>query len=168
MEMLSLLFSSADACRLTLDPSTARVELSLSLRRAGGRHTRGNPCPDHPDRFDFFPPSAVQRRSPRDPLLLGGSGGSGKSPERALIGVTCRGVPRKGEGSHSLLGAAVTSPGAWNLVTSTTGPCTMGGALQNVTPIYRQTTEVWGSFYPQSRGVPGLDGRHSVLLRDLL
>ena len=91
--------SPSDACDLTLDPNTAHRELSLSEDNrkvvwAGGDQS----YPDHPDRFD----SQYQ--------VLGREALTGRCywkvewEGRVNIGVTYRGITRRGGGDDSRLG----------------------------------------------------------------
>jgi hypothetical protein len=91
--------SPSDACDLTLDPNTAYRELSLSEdNRKVTRVEEFQSYPDHPDRFD-----------PR-PQVLGREALTGRcywEVERGGvvgIGVTYRGITRRGEGDDSRLG----------------------------------------------------------------
>ncbi|XP_030204886.1 uncharacterized protein LOC115537252 isoform X2 [Gadus morhua] len=89
-----------DACELTLDPNTANRELYLSEdNRKVKRDGRDHSYPDHPERFD----SQAQ--------VLGREALTGRcywEVERkgdVFIGVTYRGITRRGGGYDSLLGA---------------------------------------------------------------
>ena len=91
--------SPSDACDLTLDPNTAYRELSLSEdNRKVTRVGEVQSYPDHPDRFDSWP------------LVLGREALTGRcywEVEReggVEIGVTYRGITRRGGGNDSWLG----------------------------------------------------------------
>ncbi|XP_066547585.1 NACHT, LRR and PYD domains-containing protein 3 [Amia ocellicauda] len=88
------------ACRLTLDPNTAHSRLSLSEgNRKATRGTVDQPHPDHPERFDGY----IQ--------VLCTEGLTGRcyweaewSGEWADIGVSYKGISRKGGGDDCGLG----------------------------------------------------------------
>ena len=91
--------SPSDACDLTLDPNTAHRELSLSEdNRKVTRVGEDQSYPDHPDRFDPYP------------QVLGREALTGRcywEVERegwVEIGVTYRGITRRGLGGDSELG----------------------------------------------------------------
>ena len=91
--------SPSDACDLTLDPNTAHRVLSLSEgNRKVTRVGEDQSYPDHPDRFD----SLVQ--------VLGREALTGRCywevewDGAAVIGVTYRGITRRGGGDDSRLG----------------------------------------------------------------
>ncbi|XP_072567034.1 uncharacterized protein [Paramormyrops kingsleyae] len=87
------------SCQLTLDPNTANRSLSLS--EGNRKVTRGaeQPYPDHPERFDDWCPQVLCRES-----LTGRCYWEAEWDGReALIGVTYKGIERKG-GSDCLLG----------------------------------------------------------------
>ncbi|XP_078142769.1 uncharacterized protein LOC139917061 isoform X2 [Centroberyx gerrardi] len=84
------------ACELTLDPNTAHRKLLLS--EDNRKVTEEQPYPDHPERFDCC-----------DQLLCrnGLTGRCYWEVERkgeVHIGVTCRGISRRGEGADCKLG----------------------------------------------------------------
>uniref|UniRef100_A0A8C5CTL1 B30.2/SPRY domain-containing protein n=1 Tax=Gadus morhua TaxID=8049 RepID=A0A8C5CTL1_GADMO len=88
-----------DACDLTLDPNTAHRDLSLSEDNRKVTWVREDQSyPDHPDRFDTWP------------QVLGREALTGRcywEVERegwVDIGVTYRGITRRGEGADSRLG----------------------------------------------------------------
>ncbi|KAM6945654.1 protein NLRC3-like [Aplochiton taeniatus] len=89
-----------EACDLTLDPNTAHRNLSLSEEnRKVTRRIEEQPYPDHPERFDF-----------RHQVLcregLTGSHWYWEVERRGVvsIGVTYRGINRRGEGEDCRLG----------------------------------------------------------------
>ena len=91
--------SPSDACDLTLDPNTAGRHLSLSEdNRKVTQVGADQSYPDHPDRFDSWP------------QVLGREALTGRcywEVERegwVVIGVTYRGITRRGEGDNSRLG----------------------------------------------------------------
>ncbi|KAK0151417.1 E3 ubiquitin/ISG15 ligase TRIM25 [Merluccius polli] len=99
MEMKKLRDLNQDACELTLDPNTAHRRLSLSEdHREVKKAEEHQSYPDHPERFD----SRAQ--------VLCREGLTGRcywEVERrgcVAIGVTYRGITRRGEGRDSLLG----------------------------------------------------------------
>ncbi|XP_059911410.1 NLR family CARD domain-containing protein 3-like isoform X2 [Gadus macrocephalus] len=96
------------ACELTLDPNTPREGLSLSEdNRKVTRPADYQLFPDHPDRFDYW--FQVLCRE----VLTGRHYWEVEWEKRVEIGVTYRGITRKGEGDKSLLGRNNMS---WTLV----------------------------------------------------
>ncbi|XP_064818049.1 NACHT, LRR and PYD domains-containing protein 3-like isoform X2 [Oncorhynchus masou masou] len=99
------------ACDLTLDPNTAHRLLSLSEEnRKVTRRRQEQPYPDHPERFGY-------RKQ-----VLCREGLTGRcywevewSGRRAVIGVTYKGISRRGEGEDSLIG---WNDKSWSLVCS--------------------------------------------------
>ena len=90
---------SPDACELTLDPNTAHRDLSLSednrkVTRVGEQQS----YPDHPERFDSWP-QVLSRES-----LTGRCYWEVEWEGWVDIGVTYRGITRRGEGDDSRLG----------------------------------------------------------------
>ena len=91
--------SPSDACDLTLDPNTAHRLLSLSEgNRKVTRVGEVQSYPDHPDRFDYW--SQVLGRE----ALTGRCYWEVEWEGRVLIGVTYRGITRRGRGDDSRLG----------------------------------------------------------------
>uniref|UniRef100_A0A8C5CTM8 B30.2/SPRY domain-containing protein n=1 Tax=Gadus morhua TaxID=8049 RepID=A0A8C5CTM8_GADMO len=91
--------SPSDACDLTLDPNTAHRRLSLSEdNRKVTLVEEDQSYPDHPDRFDSWP------------LVLGREALTGRCywevewKGEVEIGVTYRGITRRGGGGDSELG----------------------------------------------------------------
>ncbi|KAK0133807.1 NLR family CARD domain-containing protein 3 [Merluccius polli] len=88
-----------DACGLTLDPNTAHRRLSLSEDHREVMEVREDQShPDHPERFDSCPQVLCRE---------GLTGRCYWEVERrgiVTIGVTYRGITRRGEGDDSLLG----------------------------------------------------------------
>ncbi|CAL8302065.1 unnamed protein product [Gadus morhua 'NCC'] len=95
------------ACELTLDPNTARIGLSLSEDNRKVTRPGNQLFPDHPDRFDYW--FQVLCRE----VLTGRHYWEVEWEKRVEIGVTYRGITRKGEGDKSLLGRNNMS---WTLV----------------------------------------------------
>ncbi|KAK0145253.1 NLR family CARD domain-containing protein 3 [Merluccius polli] len=91
--------SRGHACELTLDPNTANRDLSLSEdHRKVMRVRKYQSYPDHPERFDFWPQVLCRE---------GLAGRCYWEVERrgcVAIGVTYRGITRRGKGDDSLLG----------------------------------------------------------------
>lgn len=92
-------FSLSDACELTLDPNTANTHLSLSEdNRTVTLVKEQQPYPDHPERFHHWK------------QLLCTNSLSGRcywEVERkgcVFIGVTYRGIKRRGKGADCYLG----------------------------------------------------------------
>ncbi|XP_072567655.1 NLR family CARD domain-containing protein 3-like [Paramormyrops kingsleyae] len=88
------------SCQLTLDPNTANRYVSLS--EGNRKATRGEeqPYPDHPERFDIWP-QVLCRES-----LTGRCYWEAEwSGDVAWIGVTYKGIRRKGDSDDCLLGA---------------------------------------------------------------
>ncbi|XP_035253775.1 NACHT, LRR and PYD domains-containing protein 3-like [Anguilla anguilla] len=99
-------------CQLTLDPNSASRELSLSEGNKKVTHTPGReePCPDHPERFEFVP-QVVCRESVCERCYweaeFSVSEGGGVS-----IAVTYKGISRKGRGSDCRFG---DNKNSWSL-----------------------------------------------------
>ncbi|XP_019906348.3 NLR family CARD domain-containing protein 3-like [Esox lucius] len=86
-------------CDLTLDPNTVNRNLSLSEENRKVTWREEQPYPDHPERFDYWP------------LVLCREGLSGRcywevewSRRKVRIGVTYKGINRRGGGVDCLLG----------------------------------------------------------------
>uniref|UniRef100_A0A3B3SZ61 B30.2/SPRY domain-containing protein n=1 Tax=Paramormyrops kingsleyae TaxID=1676925 RepID=A0A3B3SZ61_9TELE len=93
------------SCQLTLDPNTANRELSLS---GGNRKVtwgeEEQPYPDHPERFDWEPQVLCRESlTGRCYWEAEWDGGGAWIGDEAWIGVTYKGIGRKGE-SDCLLG----------------------------------------------------------------
>ncbi|XP_030216300.1 tripartite motif-containing protein 16 [Gadus morhua] len=87
------------ACELTLDPNTAHRRISLSEdNRKVTRVGEDQSCPDHPDRFDWWP--QVLGRE----VLTGRCYWEVEKEGWVGIGVTYRGITRRGGGGDSRLG----------------------------------------------------------------
>ncbi|CAL8290530.1 unnamed protein product [Lota lota] len=87
------------ACELTLDPNTAYRHLSLSEdNRKGTRVIEDQSYPDHPERFDYWPQVLCREG------LTGRCYWEVEWEGRVAIGVTYRGIPRRGGGDDSSLG----------------------------------------------------------------
>uniref|UniRef100_A0A8C5A3G4 Tripartite motif-containing protein 16-like n=1 Tax=Gadus morhua TaxID=8049 RepID=A0A8C5A3G4_GADMO len=96
------------ACDLTLDPNTAYRELSLfEDNRKVTRVEEDQSYPDHPDRFDSWP-QVLGREA-----LTGHCYWEVEWEGRVEIGVTYRGITRRGGGGDSELGGNNKS---WSLV----------------------------------------------------
>ena len=91
--------SPSDACDLTLDPNTAHRRLSLSedTRKVTGVG-EDQSYPDHPDRFDYW------RQVLGREALTGRCYWEVKWGGGVEIGVTYRGITRRGRGGDSGLG----------------------------------------------------------------
>uniref|UniRef100_UPI003AAE97E4 uncharacterized protein n=1 Tax=Centroberyx gerrardi TaxID=166262 RepID=UPI003AAE97E4 len=103
----------SDACELTVDPNTAHRKLSLSEdNRKVTAMREEQPYPDHPERFDYWP------------LVLCRNGLTGRCywevERKGLvdIGVTYRGIRRKGDCADCRLGQNDKS---WSLFCSDKG-----------------------------------------------
>ena len=91
--------SPSDACDLTLDPNTAHRGHSLSEdNRKVTWVGEDRSYPDHPDRFDSWP-QVLGREA-----LTGRCYWEVEWEGMVLIGVTYRGITRRGGGDGSLLG----------------------------------------------------------------
>uniref|UniRef100_A0AAZ3S627 NACHT domain-containing protein n=1 Tax=Oncorhynchus tshawytscha TaxID=74940 RepID=A0AAZ3S627_ONCTS len=141
------------ACDPTLDPNTAHRLLSLTEdNRKVTRSRETQPYPDHQDRFEVW-----QQVLCREGLTgrcyweVEGSGGL------ADIGVTYKGISRRGRGNDCVIGSNDKS---WSLFFSDK----RYNARHNNAHI---TLDVPLQL-PQSRSVSGLASRHSVLLQSLL
>ncbi|CAL8337388.1 unnamed protein product [Arctogadus glacialis] len=87
------------ACELTLDPNTAHRELSLSEdNRKVTQVGEDQSYPDHPERFDYRP-QVLGREA-----LTGRCYWEVEWEGPVFIGVTYRGIPRRGGGGDSRLG----------------------------------------------------------------
>uniref|UniRef100_A0AAZ3SQK4 Uncharacterized protein n=1 Tax=Oncorhynchus tshawytscha TaxID=74940 RepID=A0AAZ3SQK4_ONCTS len=98
-------------CDLTLDPNT--VNSLLSLSEENRKVTRGRedqPYPNHPERFDYR--KQVLCREGLTGCCYWEVEWSGR---RAVIGVTYKGISRRGEGEDSLIG---WNDKSWSLVCS--------------------------------------------------
>ncbi|XP_072567648.1 NACHT, LRR and PYD domains-containing protein 3-like isoform X3 [Paramormyrops kingsleyae] len=88
------------SCQLTLDPNTANSRLSLSERNRKVTWGAERPYPDHPERFDYWY-QVLCRES-----LTGRCYGEAEwSGDGAQIGVTYKGIGRKGDSADCVLGA---------------------------------------------------------------
>ena len=91
--------SPSDACDLTLDPNTANGHLSLSEdNRKVTEVEEDQSYPDHPERFDSWP-QVLGREA-----LTGRCYWEVEWDIMADIGVTYRGITRRGGGGDSRLG----------------------------------------------------------------
>ncbi|KAK0136778.1 NLR family CARD domain-containing protein 3 [Merluccius polli] len=87
------------ASGLTLDPNTAYKHLSLSEdHREVKRVEEDQSYPDHPERFDYWPQVLCREG------LTGRCYWEVKRKIRVYIGVTYRGITRRGKGDDSILG----------------------------------------------------------------
>ncbi|CAL8290534.1 unnamed protein product [Lota lota] len=87
------------ACELTLDPNTAHREFSLSEdNRKVTRVREEQSYPDHPERFDSYPQVLCREG------VTGHCYWEVESEGDVLIGVTYRGITRRGGGADSWLG----------------------------------------------------------------
>ncbi|CAL8290358.1 unnamed protein product [Lota lota] len=87
------------ACELTLDPNTAHRELSLSEdNRKVTRVREDQSYPDHPERFDYWYQVLCREG------LTGRCYWEVEWEGRVAIGVTYRGITRRGGGDDSELG----------------------------------------------------------------
>uniref|UniRef100_A0A8C7TG71 B30.2/SPRY domain-containing protein n=1 Tax=Oncorhynchus mykiss TaxID=8022 RepID=A0A8C7TG71_ONCMY len=99
------------ACDLTLDPNTVNRLLSLSEEnRKVTWRTEEQPYPDHPERFDYR--KQVLCREGLTGCCYWEVEWSGR---RAAIGVTYKGISRRGEGEDCLIG---WNDKSWSLVCS--------------------------------------------------
>ncbi|XP_072564240.1 protein NLRC3-like [Paramormyrops kingsleyae] len=116
------------SCQLTLDPNTANSRLSLS---EGNRKvtwgTEQQPYPDHPERFDYW--SQVLCRESLTGCCYWEAEWSGDGAE---IGVTYKGIRRKGGSDDCLLGANYKS---WMLCCSPDSYSVWHNNKQTVIPI---------------------------------
>ncbi|XP_064872503.1 NACHT, LRR and PYD domains-containing protein 12-like [Oncorhynchus nerka] len=136
-------------CDLTLDPNTVNRLLSLSEenRKVTWRREE-QPYPDHPERFeDWGQVLCREGLTGRCYWEVEWSGG-------ADIGVTYKGINRRGRGEDCWLG---WNDKSWSLFCSDNSYY----AWHNNNPT---TIDVPSSSSPQSRSVSGLASRHSVLL----
>ncbi|KAM4635237.1 protein NLRC3-like [Polymixia lowei] len=96
------------ACELTLDPNTAHINLSLSEgNRKVTEVEEKQPYPDHPERFDHFKQVLCREG------LTGRCYWEVERRGLVYVGVTYRGIRRRGEGDDCLLGRNNKS---WSLV----------------------------------------------------
>ncbi|XP_072566884.1 NLR family CARD domain-containing protein 3-like [Paramormyrops kingsleyae] len=87
------------SCQLTLDPNTAHRILSLSGGNRKVTWGTEQPYPDHPERFDDCPQVLCRESLTGRCYWEAEWDGYG-----ALIGVTCKGIGRKGESTDCALG----------------------------------------------------------------
>nr|XP_023662841.1 tripartite motif-containing protein 16-like [Paramormyrops kingsleyae] len=88
------------SCQLTLDPNTAYTYLSLSRGNRKVTHGTKQPYPDHPERFDYW--NQVLCRESLTGCCYWEAEWSGGG---ALIGMTYKGIGRKGDSADCVLGA---------------------------------------------------------------
>ncbi|KAJ7998051.1 hypothetical protein DPEC_G00218530 [Dallia pectoralis] len=109
MMMCNVVSHPSDVCDLTLDPNTVNRKLSLSEKNIKVTCRREEqPYPDHPERFEYCP------------QVLCREGLSGRcywevewSGVGAYIGVTYKGINRRGDGDDCVLGYHDKS---WSLI----------------------------------------------------
>ncbi|XP_039621351.1 tripartite motif-containing protein 16-like isoform X2 [Polypterus senegalus] len=103
-------------CQLTLDPNTAHRSLHLS--ETSKKVTLGSHMsyPDHPDRFEHLP-QVLCRETLTGSRSYWEVEWTGNCIE---IGVTCKGIGRKGKGNEGRLGCDKMS---WSLCQSSSGWC---------------------------------------------
>lgn len=90
----------SDWTDLTLDPDTAHPELGLSEDSTEATYLeRPPPVPDHPDRFDYW--EEVLCRQPLEGRCYWELEWRG---EQVCIGVSYKGIARKGEGNETRFG----------------------------------------------------------------
>ncbi|XP_078139928.1 uncharacterized protein LOC144539361 [Centroberyx gerrardi] len=94
------------ACELTLDPNTAHRKLFLSEDNRKVRVREEQPYPAHPERFDYWPQLLCRNG------LTGRCYWEVKRKGTVLIGVTYRGISRRGEGADCSIGGNKKS---WSL-----------------------------------------------------
>ncbi|XP_072566642.1 NACHT, LRR and PYD domains-containing protein 3-like isoform X1 [Paramormyrops kingsleyae] len=88
------------SCQLTLDPNTAYSALSLSEGNRKAAQGNCHPYPDHPERFEYWPQVLCREN------LTGRCYWEAEwSGDGALIGVTYKGIRRKGRSADCGLGA---------------------------------------------------------------
>ena len=99
VQQLIMSCSPSDACELTLDPNTAYKRLSLSEKnRKATWVMKKQSYPDHPERFDEWD-QVLCREALTDRCYW-----EVKWKGEVQIGVTYRGIRRKGEGNQSMFG----------------------------------------------------------------
>uniref|UniRef100_UPI003AAAA86C uncharacterized protein isoform X1 n=1 Tax=Centroberyx gerrardi TaxID=166262 RepID=UPI003AAAA86C len=94
------------ACELRLDPNTAHRDLFLSEDNRKVTVVREQPYPDHPERFDYWEQLLCRNH------LTGRCYWEVEWEGLVYIGVTYRGISRKGDGVESMLGGNEKS---WSL-----------------------------------------------------
>uniref|UniRef100_A0A3B3Q3A7 B30.2/SPRY domain-containing protein n=1 Tax=Paramormyrops kingsleyae TaxID=1676925 RepID=A0A3B3Q3A7_9TELE len=115
------------SCQLTLDPNTAHRDLSLSEGNRKVTWGAEQPYPDHPERFDYWP-QVLCRES-----LTGRCYWEAEwSGDGALIGVTYKGIRRKGDSADCGLGYNDKS---WSLCCSPNSYSVWHNNKQTVIPI---------------------------------
>ncbi|XP_048866745.1 NLR family CARD domain-containing protein 3-like isoform X4 [Brienomyrus brachyistius] len=115
------------SCQLTLDPNTANRELSLSEGNRKVTWGAEQPYPDHPERFDRYP-QVLCRES-----LTGHCYWEAEwSGDEAWIGVTYKGIGRKGRSDDCGLGFNDKS---WSLCCNTDSYSVSHNNKQTVIPI---------------------------------
>uniref|UniRef100_A0A3B3QXP4 B30.2/SPRY domain-containing protein n=1 Tax=Paramormyrops kingsleyae TaxID=1676925 RepID=A0A3B3QXP4_9TELE len=101
---LRLFILPTDSCQLTLDPNTAHRHLSLSGGNRKVTWGAEQPYPDHPERFDGWY-QILCRESLTDRCYWEAEWGGDGAWIGALIGVTFKGIRRKGDSYGCGLGA---------------------------------------------------------------
>ena len=119
--------SPSDACDLTLDPNTANRRLSLSEdNRKVTLVEEDQSYPDHPDRFDYW--AQVLGRE----ALTGRCYWEVEWEGGVVIGVTYRGITRRGRGGDSQLGENNKS---WSLHCSDGGYSAVYNGTETALPL---------------------------------
>ncbi|XP_048858169.1 stonustoxin subunit beta-like [Brienomyrus brachyistius] len=93
------LYQNSDSCQLTLDPNTAHRDLSLSGGNRKVTWGAEQPYPDHPERFDHWPQVLCRESLTGRCYWEAEWDGDG-----AVIGVTYKGIERKGGSDDCWLG----------------------------------------------------------------
>ncbi|XP_072567662.1 tripartite motif-containing protein 16-like isoform X1 [Paramormyrops kingsleyae] len=115
------------SCQLTLDPNTAHRHLSLSEGNRKVTWGAEQPYPDHTERFECRPQVLCRE------TLTGRCYWEAEwSGDGALIGVTYKGIRRKGDSADCLLGANDKS---WMLICSPDSYYVLHNNKQTVIPI---------------------------------
>ncbi|XP_048867271.1 tripartite motif-containing protein 16-like isoform X1 [Brienomyrus brachyistius] len=132
------------SCQLMLDLNTVNRELSLSEGNRKVTLGAKQPYPDHPDRFDFW--SQVLCRESLTGRCYWEAEWSG---DVALIGVTYKGIGRKGHSADCLLGANDKS---WMLSCSPHSYSVWHNNKQTVIPIKPSDSRRVGVYLNQAAG----------------
>ncbi|XP_066517921.1 stonustoxin subunit beta-like [Hoplias malabaricus] len=113
-------------CDLTLDPNTAHTRLFLSEKnRKVMCMNQQQSYPDHPERFDSWE-QVLCRES-----LTGRCYWEVEWSGSVEVAVTCKGIPRKGEGNDCVFGCSGIS---WSLYCSSNSYCVLHNKKRTILP----------------------------------
>uniref|UniRef100_A0A3Q3AEC1 NACHT, LRR and PYD domains-containing protein 3-like n=1 Tax=Kryptolebias marmoratus TaxID=37003 RepID=A0A3Q3AEC1_KRYMA len=119
--------------KMTLDPNTAHRDLSLSEGNRKATRWTKQPYPDHPERFDFWTQVLCKEG------LTGQCYWETEWTGRGCIGVTYRGISRKGEGHDCWLGRNDVS---WGLNCTRDSYRVLHGSVNDLVPVPPSSNKV--------------------------